>query len=65
MTITDWIEIAITFNTKCNRCGKDVIPGKAFWSMSAKAARYLSCGKTNNQIDKRNSVLLEKYGNGS
>ena len=37
MTITDWIEIAITFNTKCNECGKDVLPGKAFWSTSAKA----------------------------
>lgn len=35
MTITDWIEIAITFNTKCNERGKDVLPGKAFWSTSA------------------------------
>jgi len=59
MTITDWIEIAITFNTKCNECGKDVLPGMVFWSASAKAARHLSCGKTNNQIDKGNSVLQD------
>lgn len=59
MTITDWIEITITFNTKCNKCGKDVSPGKAFWSMSAKAARHLSCSKTNNQIDKGNPVLQD------
>ena len=50
MTITDWIEITITFNTKCNACGKDVLPGKAFWSMSAKAPRHLSCGKTKNPV---------------
>jgi hypothetical protein len=51
MTITDWIEIAITFNTKCNECGIDVSPGMAFWSTSAKAAMHLSCSKTNNSID--------------
>jgi len=45
MTITDWLEIAITFNAKCNECGKDVLPGKALWSKSAKTARHLSCGK--------------------
>ena len=56
MTITDWIEIAITFNTKCNECGKDVLSGKAFWSMSAKAAMHLCCGKTNNHIDKGDQV---------
>jgi hypothetical protein len=59
MTITDWIEIAITFNTKCNECGKDVLPGMAFWSTSAKAARHLSCGKTTNQIDKGNPILQD------
>jgi hypothetical protein len=59
MTITDWIEIAITFKTKCNECGKDVIPGMAFWSTSAKAAMHLACGKTNNQIIKGNPVLQD------
>jgi hypothetical protein len=51
MTITDWLEITITFNSKCNECGKDVLPGKALWSRSAKAARHLSCSKEiGNQI---------------
>src|SRR5918911_774964 len=45
MAITDWLEITITFNAKCNECGKDVLPGKALWSRSAKAARHLSCSK--------------------
>jgi hypothetical protein len=45
MTVTDWLEITITFNAKCNECGKDVLPGKALWSRSTKAARHLSCGK--------------------
>jgi hypothetical protein len=42
MTVTDWLEITITFNAKCNECGKDVLPGKALWSRSAKAARHIS-----------------------
>ena len=51
MAITDWLEITITFNSKCNECGKDVLPGKALWSRSAKAARHLSCDKKiGNQI---------------
>jgi hypothetical protein len=50
MTITDWIQITITFNAKCNECGKDVLPGKALWSASAKAARHLSCGKIDSQV---------------
>ena len=59
MTITDWIEITITFNTKCNECGKDISPGKTFWSTSAKVAKHLSCCKTNNQIDKGDKVLQD------
>jgi hypothetical protein len=50
MTVTDWSEITITFNAKCNEYGKDIIPGKALWSRSAKAARHLSCDKIGNQI---------------
>ena len=50
MTVIDWLEITITFNAKCNECGKDVLPGKALWSSSAKAARHLSCGKSDNQV---------------
>jgi hypothetical protein len=49
--VTDWLEITITFNAKCNECGKDVLPGKALWSRSAKAARHLSCGKLSNQVE--------------
>ena len=49
--ITDWLEITITFNAKCIECGKDVLPGKAFWSTSAKAAKHLFCsGKIDNMI---------------
>jgi hypothetical protein len=50
MTVTDWLEITITFNAKCNKCGKDVLPGKALWSKSAKAARHMSCGKIDSQV---------------
>jgi hypothetical protein len=57
MTITDWIEIAITFNTKCNECGKGVLPGMALWSKSAKAAMHLSCGRANSSMDKDNPIL--------
>jgi hypothetical protein len=73
MTVTDWLEITITFNAKCNECGKDVLPGKALWSRSAKAARHLSCGnqvKTSSpmaqnimetafELTKRDSVITE------
>jgi hypothetical protein len=52
-TITDWLEITITFNAKCNACAEEVLPGKALWSASAKAARHLSCGeRSDNQINK-------------
>ena len=56
MTITDWLEITITFNAKCNECGKDVLHGKALWSSSAKAARHLSCGKIGNQVKTSSSM---------
>ena len=60
MTITDWLEITITFNAKCNECGKNVLPGKALWSRSAKAARHLSCGKKiDNQIKKTPSPMAQ------
>ena len=59
MTITDWLEITITFNSKCNECGKDVLPGKALWSTSAKAARHLSCGKIDNQISPMAQDIIE------
>jgi hypothetical protein len=59
MTITDWSEITITFNAKCNECGKDVLPGKALWSRSAKAARHLSCGKKIGNQTKTASPMVQ------
>jgi hypothetical protein len=66
MTVPDWLEITITFKAKCNECGKDVLPGKALWSRSAKAARHLSCDKKiGNQVKtafeliKRGSAVTE------
>jgi hypothetical protein len=35
MPVIDLLEITITFNAKCNECGKDVSPGKALWSKSS------------------------------
>jgi hypothetical protein len=49
VTITDWLEITITFSAKCNECDKDVLPGKALWSRSTKAAKHLSCTKIDNK----------------
>ena len=43
MAITDWEQITITFRTKCKECRKDIPPGEAFWSTSAKAAKHLIC----------------------
>jgi hypothetical protein len=40
---TDWIQILVTFRSTCSHCGKEVPPGKAFWSDSAKAAKHLNC----------------------
>ena len=48
--VTDWIQNPITFRIKCYECGKEVLPGPAFWSKTKKSAKHLSCGKLNNQI---------------
>jgi hypothetical protein len=58
VTITDWLEITITFSAKCNECGKDVLPGKAFWSRSAKAPKHLNCTKIDN-LTKAPDVLAQ------
>jgi hypothetical protein len=44
--ITDWIQILITFRSACYHCRKEISPGKAFWSNSAKAAKHLVCKRT-------------------
>jgi hypothetical protein len=47
---TDWTEIPITFRAKCYECGKEVLAGPAFWSISKKSAKHLSCAKLKSQI---------------
>jgi hypothetical protein len=46
---TDWIQILVTFRSTCCHCGKEVPPGKAFWSNSAKAAMHLRCKHTKDE----------------
>ncbi|HYA82358.1 MAG TPA: hypothetical protein VEH06_02760 [Candidatus Bathyarchaeia archaeon] len=43
---TDWIQILITFRSACYHCRKEISPGQAFWSNSAKAAKHLVCKST-------------------
>jgi hypothetical protein len=45
----DWVQILVTFRSTCCRCGKEVPPGKAFWSNSAKAAKHLRCKPTKDE----------------
>jgi hypothetical protein len=45
----DWVQILVTFRSTCCRCGKEVLPGKAFWSNSAKAAKHLRCKHTKDE----------------
>jgi len=42
----DWVQILVTFRSTCCRCGKEVPPGIAFWSNSAKASKHLRCKNT-------------------
>ena len=44
--ITDWIQILITFRSACYFCRKEISPGQAFWSNSAKAAKHMVCKRT-------------------
>jgi len=46
---TDWVQILVTFRSTCYHCGKEVSPGKAFWSNSAKAAKHLRCKHTKDE----------------
>lgn len=46
---TDWIQILVTFRSNCCHCGKEVPPGKAFWSNSAKVAKHLRCKHTKDE----------------
>ena len=49
--VTDWMDIPITFRTRCYECGEEILPGRAFWSESKKSAKHLRCGASKNQID--------------
>lgn len=40
---SDWLQMVITIKTRCFVCGKDVPPGPALWSKSAKASKHLTC----------------------
>lgn len=57
MAITDWERITITFISKCKECRKDIPPGDAFWSTSAKAAKHMICN--NSTIPNSTSTLIE------
>jgi hypothetical protein len=57
MAITDWERITITFRTKCKECRKDILPGDAFWSTSAKAAKHMIC--KNSTIPNSTGTLIE------
>jgi hypothetical protein len=57
MEITDWEQITITFKTKCKECRKDIPPGDAFWSTSAKAAKHMICN--NSTIPSSTGTLIE------
>jgi hypothetical protein len=62
---TDWIQILVTFRSTCCHCGKEVPPGKAFWSDSAKAAKHLICKHAKdegvNTKDKLSIETVEPY----
>ena len=58
---TDWIQILVTFRSTCCHCGKEVPPGKAFWSNSAKAAKHLRCKHTNDEgVITKDKLVIEK-----
>jgi hypothetical protein len=54
--VTDWMDIQITFRTRCYECGKEILPGRAFWSESKKSAKHLRCGVLKSQIDAAVSI---------
>lgn len=54
----DWIRILVTFRSNCFQCGKEVPPGQAFWSNSAKGAMHLSCS-TDKGVSHKENFLYE------
>lgn len=60
MNAADWTEIPITFRAKCYECGKEILPGPAFWSDSTKSAKHLSCGGLKGQIEEAKTLPSSK-----
>jgi hypothetical protein len=61
--ICDWIQIQITFRTTCIECHKEILPGRAFWSNSEKAAIHLNCSNSApsaNNIRSLNNLIAEE-----
>jgi hypothetical protein len=61
--ITDWIQILITFRSACYHCRKEISPGQAFWSNSAKAAKHLVCKRTKAGRVITNETLQPSWAN--
>jgi hypothetical protein len=55
--VTDWIDIPITFTTRCYECDEEILPGRAFWSESKKSAKHLRCGALKSQIDDKTPAV--------
>jgi hypothetical protein len=55
--VTDWMDIPITFRTRCYECDEEILPGRAFWSESKKSAKHLRCGALKSKIDDKTSAV--------
>ena len=55
--VTDWTDIPITFRTRCYECGKEILPGRVFWSESKKSAKHLTCDALKTQIDDKTPLV--------
>jgi hypothetical protein len=55
--VTDWMNIPITFRTRCYECGEEILPGRVFWSESKKSAKDLRCGASKYQTDDKTPAV--------
>jgi hypothetical protein len=51
--VTDWMDVPITFRTRCYECGKEILPGRAFWSES----KHLRCHELESQINDKTPAM--------
>lgn len=56
---SDWIRILVTFRSRCIICGKEVLPGQAFWSNSAKMAIHLGCKDDDESVRDKGNPFRE------